>query len=393
LLALVACGDRARLTQGVSIETLPGGIPSVTTVTPIDSGRWSLVPVRDVGPAPGQPGEFLNPTDLALAEDGTLFVVEWSPAAINRYRPDGAFSATVARQGAGPGEVRNAWIAVRGDTLVVQDPDQTRTTTLDGRDGRVLQVRTTICCRRHPIAIDGAGRAVLWMRAVPEDDPRPRQEFLRFALTDTVMETVTIPEARPDPGLIPWQVERNGEVLFTEEVPLRPRSIHAVDARGGFVTAWTGRYAIVATPNGGDSTMVFGRPFTPEPVSASEKQSIVDQVVTGYDLSWWNGTVEALRAAFTTAAIPDQRPAIEGLWTDGAGRRWVMLSSADTSRVTLDLFDPEGRWLDQIVLPGGAWPARGWQPVSFASTHVAVLLQSPDGAPVVRIYRIARSES
>src|SRR5690606_730187 len=113
----------------------------------------------DVRPAEGEPGELMDPNDIALADDGTLYVVEANPSAINVYGPDGRFVKLLARNGSGPGEVEAAWIAVRGDTLAIQDPQASRGTTLDVRDGSLISTRATTCCYWYPIAIDGQGRA------------------------------------------------------------------------------------------------------------------------------------------------------------------------------------------------------------------------------------------
>lgn len=70
-----------------TIDTLPGGIPQVVSSAPIEPGQWSLVHERDVQPAEGEPGELLNPEDIALGEDGILYVVENSPRGDQYVRP------------------------------------------------------------------------------------------------------------------------------------------------------------------------------------------------------------------------------------------------------------------------------------------------------------------
>jgi len=97
-----------------------------------------------------------------------------------------------------------------------------------------------------------------------------------------------------------------------------------------------------------------------------------------------------LRASLLASAIPDQRPAYEQLTVDPIGRTWVRLASGDTTQVRFDLFDHDGRWLDQIAVPQAGWNREWWQPVSFASDRVAVLLEGKDGRPAVLIYRIQR---
>jgi hypothetical protein len=70
----------------------------------------------------------------------------------------------------------------------------------------------------------------------------------------------------------------------------------------------------------------------------------------------------------------------------------VRLASADTTAVHLDLFDHEGRWLDQLTLPERGWVEQAYRPMAFSSTHLALGLEDEDGLPVIRIYRIERKE-
>lgn len=373
-----------------TIDTLPGGIPQVVSSAPIEPGQWSLVHERDVQPAEGEPGELLNPEDIALGEDGILYVVENSPAAINMYGPDGVFLKQLARNGAGPGEIESAFIALHGDTLAIQDPSLSRGTTINVRDGSLISTRPTTGFYWHPIGIDGQGRAVARMSMPPDSSSGPRQGFIRFAMTGESSDTAILPE-RPEPtGLQQWAVTEDGRMRFRRLVPLRGRPLHAIDPTGGFVTGWSGEYALAAVADGGDTTMVFRRQFTAEPVTAAEKQSIVDQVITDFDFNTMGVTEAVLRRSFDPSAIPDQRPAFEGIWVDRDGRRWLRLSSSDTTRASFDLFDRDGRWLDQLHIPASDWPRDAWRPISFTRDHVAVLIEDIDGLPLVRIYRVER---
>ena len=119
------------------------------------------------------------------------------------------------------------------------------------------------------------------------------------------------------------------------------------------------------------------------------KQELVDNRVAGILTNNRTDMPEdLLRKSFDPAMIPDTRPAYEGVWTDPTGRMWVRLPKADNTAVTFDLFDAQGRWLDQLAVPEPTWAARGFRPTSFTRTHVAVPLEDDDGLPFIRIYRI-----
>lgn len=390
---LAACGTADARQALVTIDTLPGGIPVLTTASPLDSGRWALVHERDVQPAEGEAGELLEPASVALADDGTLYVVDQKPSIINVYGPDGAYLRSIGREGEGPGEFRTGFIAVRGDTLALQDPQNVRATTFLAGDGAVLASRASTCCYWAPIAIDRDGRVTA--RAMTQSDSAPAGEsFIRFALTGTAVESLQILEQKPDVETPMWTIGDGKSISMMTTVPLQPQVLYLPHPSGQFVTGWAGEYRLRYTRDGRDTTRIFGRPWTPLPVTADEKQQIVERRIAqmlGND--FFPLSEEQLRKSFDVTKIPDLRPAHEAGWADGEGRIWMRLSSADTTTVHFDLFDEEGRWLDQVSVIAPAWAASSYQPMAFSKTHLAIVLEGDDGLPVVRIYRIARSES
>lgn len=68
------------------------------TLWPGTSG-WRLVLERTVQPAPGTPGEFAQPEQVALLDDGAFVVVDSKPASIRVYDATGKFARAVGREG------------------------------------------------------------------------------------------------------------------------------------------------------------------------------------------------------------------------------------------------------------------------------------------------------
>lgn len=393
LLALLAACGADPAPHTATIDTLPGGIPRVMSRARADSGEWTLVLERVVQPEEGSPGELIGPNDLALTDDGHLLVADEKPTLVKVYGPDGAYLRGIGREGEGPGEFRSPWLAARGETLFVQDPRNTRATAFRITDGTVLNSRQSACCYYYPVAIDGKGRGVARMMT-QTDSVAPKQNFLRIALNGSGMDTVGVTERPPVPGQIRWIVREGNNVRFEQRVPLRPIAHHAVEPTGGFVTGWSGEYQLRLTREGADTTMLFGREYTPKPISAEERAALADRAVKrmlGPDFG--NPDEATLRAAFRADAIPDRAPAFDGLWSDPAGRRWVRLWTGDTTRVTLDLFGDDGRWLDQLTVPADGWTREAWQPVAWSRDRVAVLLEDADGRPLVKVYRIEHKAS
>jgi hypothetical protein len=391
-IAPTGCSDTSAASLHVRVDTLPGGILRTVTEQPVDSGRWTLVADLDVQPPELGAGELLDPADLALAEDGSVIVADRKPAAIKVYASDGRFVRAFGTEGSGPGEFRAAYIAVVGDTLVVQDPRNGRATTFNWRTGAMLSERRTACCYYAPIAVDGSGRVVV--RATtpsPDTALRNAQAFVRFAPNGTAADTVFIGAQQAALGADPWLVRDGDLVRMAVMVPYQPSLALAVDPRGGFVSAWTGEYVIRRTRAGADTTALFGRRFTPTVVTAEDKQRLVNARIASMRLQDPSGpSEEVLRASFDPARIPNARPAFEQMRVDGAGRLWVRRADSDSSVVRFDLFDVDGRWLDVLEVPGEGWPRDLWGPTSFAARAAAVVIDGSDGRPLVRVYRIER---
>ena len=387
-----ACERSAPDTPGVRVDTLTSGITRTVSDGPVEKGRWSLALVRDLRPAEGEGGELIAPADLALADDGSLLVRDSRPAVVKVFDEQGTFIRHIGREGRGPGEFVAGFLAVRGDTLAVQDPRNARAIIFDWRTGTVLAERRTSCCMYAPIGIDATGGVVAPAMITPDDTTlRHVRSFVRFSLGATRTDTIFAVERQDAPEPRPWMIREQGQLVASMAVPLQPRMVVVVDPAGGFITGWSGDYLLRTTRDGRDTVALFGRAIEPSAVSAAEKAGIVEREISRQVQSSTSlGSERELRLAFDPTLIPDRRPAYETFSVDGAGRRWVRLVNRDSASVRFDLFDTSGRWLDTVELPPGGWPESAWSPVAWSATGAAVALEGEDGRPFVRIYRIER---
>ncbi len=385
---LAGCGtsDTAS-TASATIDTLPGGIIRVSNSSPVDSGRWSLVLERTVQPADDSAGVLRNPDDILLLDDGSLLVSDTKPPSVMRFDPSGKYVGTIGREGSGPGEYRSAYLATRGDTLVVHDPTTARATMFSLASGTVQTQRATTPRYYSTMRIDALGRVVTPALSDNDSVRGPRQGYLRFSLDGAAMDTAMIPEHRR--GDRRWIVRDAKRIVFETLVPFQPRDIHTPDPMGGFVTGWSGDYALRTTRNGADTVRVFRRTRPNEPVSSTEKTAMVEAKVA--ELKTF-AAEPFLRAGMVASAIPDTRPAFDQLAVDPAGRVWVRLSRADTTTVRFDLFDHDGRWLDIISVPQSGWNREWWHPVSYTRDRVAVIREDEEGRSAVLVYKIVRRE-
>lgn len=391
LAVATACGEGGdALSNAVRVDTLPGGIPRTVTSTPIEAGRWSLVVERDVAPPEESEGELLQPSDIALAEDGSLIVFEDSPAHIKVFDPSGAFVRKIGRDGGGPGEYEAGFIAVLGDTLIVQDPGNSRATFVHWRTGERISEKRTSCCYYAGIGVDAQNRVYARSIASAPDTTVPHsQSFFRFGIGGDGVDTIYAYERAGLPESKPWLVREGSLVRMAMTVPMQPQAHWVVDRAGAMLTAWSGEYSIRSTRDGRDTVAVFSRPWTAEPVTDAEKTDLIENTIRRVRLSNPNGPGEStLRAAFDASLIPSTRPAFEYIDVDGEGRRWVRLTTTDSTQVRYDLFDVAGRWLDSVAIPATDWSSQAWTPAAWSKNRVAVLLEGEDGRPLVRVFRI-----
>jgi hypothetical protein len=392
LVFIVGCAAGEASSTFVRLDSLPGGVRRTMSSHPVDSGRWHLVAVRDVQPPELDSAELANPQDLAIGDDGTLFVVEPKPAVIKVFDKSGRLIRTIGREGDGPGEFRSAYIAVRGDTLVVQDARNSRATSFNWRTGAVLSERRTACCYYSPIGIDSTGHVAVRSIKQPPDSTLPNaQTFVRFPLNGTSADTIYIAVNGNSKDAKPWLVREGNRVRMGVVVPFQPRAFHIVDPVGRFVTAFSTEYMLRRSTDGRDTVALFGRDWSPTTVSMDEKKRITEQRIAEVAANNAGDIAEStIRAAFDPTYIPDVRPAFEGVWVDGSGRTWVRLGERDTTRVYFDLFDADGRWLDALSVPATDWPKSPWIPFAAGKQEIAVPLEGADGRPLVRVFRIER---
>lgn len=390
-LAVAACGDRAQTVSTFVVDTLPGGVPRTMSSAPMEPGRWQLELLREVQPAADAPGELMEPQSLAIADDGSVIVADTRPAVIKVFGPDGSYQRSFGREGAGPGEFRVAWIALRGDTLVVQDPTNSRATLFNWRDGTVLRSQPTACCFWVPIDVDGSRRAWLRLMAPLPDTTVPfGQGFIRLSLAGGATDTVFAYERRDLPKQATWALRVGGQTRLSMPVPFTPQVHWTVDPAGGLLSGWSGEYSIRVSRNGQDSVAVFGRRWTPQRVESAEQNRVYETIVKQLSSAGQGLDEISVRNSFDKAAMPSTRPAYDFIHADDAGRRWVRYSSGDSTRASFDLFDPQGRWLDSVAVPASQWMSQAWAPADFGRDAVAISVEGEDGRPLIRVFAIRR---
>lgn len=380
LLAGCAGTEAVPLAQA-TVDTLSGGIIEVMSPGPTawaDTSGWKLIPDGQLEGGVGSPGELIDPRDVAIGDDGTVYVADTDPEVIKVYDSTGAFLRTIGLEGEGPGEFRVAYLAVRGSHLLVQDPQLARASLFD-TSGTFIRSWGTSCCFYGPPALDGQGRVVV--RAMNTPDMHASWVLYRYDTLGTMLDTLLLPEPEVEVPL--WTLMEGERRRMTMPVLFSPAIYFGYRRSGGVIHGWSGEYRLVMSESGRDTMTVLGRAWTAEPLEDDRRdrayEARIAPIIEG-------GTDELqVRRQMSRDDIPSHLPAFAAIAQDATGAIWVMLD-ADSGLTRFDVFDSTGVYLGRVDAPG-LIPA--WQS-SWGRDAVYVREEDETGLPRVVRYRIVR---
>lgn len=380
-LVLIGCGASSpdtRTTVAAVVDTLADGTVRVLSTTPAEAGQWALVEERRIA---GPEVEVGMVRDLALHPDGSLYVSDLDPVTVHVFGPDGHPLPTIGQRGSGPGEFGDAFLALQGDTLIVQDRRASRVTRFD-RTGRVMDFLASACCATEGIGLTRTGKIV-----VPV--PGGAEGTKRWVLAGSP-DTVAFVDARlAAPAL--WNVQLPGGGGFGKLVPLVPTMRFGFDPQGIVIAAWSGEYLLTTVGRDG-AQRAFGRVVTDRPRLDENARKALARDLARSDATLEQLPVEVLTAAYDPSKLPSEPELFDWIWVDGAGRTWVQRVTGDTTRVQLDLFSRDGVLLDELRVPATQWPSHPHaRPVAWTADRVAVAVEGQDGVEFI-IYRISRAD-
>ncbi len=396
LIALLTACSGAKAGEhlaNIRTDTLPNGVTRVMSEGPTGWAAGqpaSLVEEARFQGEDGTASELGEPRDLAVDALGRIYVVDGKPAAIKVFSPDGEYIRTIGRDGEGPGEFRVAFIAIRGEHLVLQDPRVSRISVFD-TSGTFVRSWKSTCCYWSRIQIDDANLIYVpsMSNSKPNDPPRGTP-YVRWTLDGVAKDTVWIPYQKPE-KIWTVTVTEGGKMKMSMSttVPFMAGMTSALHPQGGVIYGWTGRYEIVRSSTGADSLLVFGRDWSPDPVSddrrAGEYESRIRSAGKGIDQA-------TIRNAMRFDDIPSTLPAYETLQVDPTGRVWARrYAVSDTTRTGFDLFNATGAYLGRVETPLhlAPWGAQAWTP-----TGVVAVIEDQDGRPtIVRLKLVTAASS
>lgn len=371
-----ACG-RGGGADAIRVDTLESGAVAVHNP---ERGAWSgqtawrAVEDLRLGSAEGAgPDVFAMPAALEVDALGRLYVLDAQAAQVRVFAAEGRHVRSFGRQGAGPGEFKQAMgmtFAPDG-TLWVMDPGNGRFSVFDTTGA----LRSTV--RREnghamfpwPGRFDRHGR--LWDVTTGPDGIAGAPALLRLDPASGRAQTLNLPSFRPDQFS-----SSRGSVSLAAPVPFAPELAWTLDADGRVWSGVTDRYRLRLHEPAGDTLRIVERAAAPVEVAAAERDSVPTQ------LKWFTdqgGRIDLSR-------LPRHKPAFVSIRTDDRGWLWVRPSLPATERnAAFDVFDPEGRYQGRVSLP---LPREERFPLMIRGNHIYAVALNETGVPQVVRFRI-----
>ena len=378
--AVAACRPAEGPLAHVTRDTLPGGAISVMSDGPTawrDSAGWRLVEVSRITGGDSTSGDLINPTEVVADPAGRLYVADQSPTLIRVFGRDGRLVRTIGREGEGPGEMRSPILGMHETSLVVFDPRLARISVFD-TSGRFLRSWPSICCHYSAITVDREGRIAV--RTSLEDRPAFSSAFIRYSMDGAVIDTVLVP-SDGEPKYV--ELSRRESRMRTS-LPFAPWQVDRMAPDGTLIHGWTGDYHLVVSRAGRDTMQIFGRRWTPLPLSDARRQEAYNTLARELSKQWGE---EAVSRAFSVGDIPKSAPAMQYFSVDPTGVRWISVPSADTLHAWFDVFDSTGVYLGPVRAPWG----KEYGPAYWGADEVVVSGENADGLPELIRYRIERT--
>jgi hypothetical protein len=335
--------------------------------------QWFLEPLFTVGNTPAT--ELQDVASVLWLPDGRLLVADAGTPRLLVFDSTGRPLGAMGRDGSGPAEYRTLRsLALLGDTIAVQDGGNARIGlfTLSGGwiGSWVLPPISGPAIRLYRVP----GNELYGVGTQRSDSRRGLLTFVRFAgggQRDTLLRD------KP-PELGDWVVVCNGsdKGLHFFSTPWTPQYLEHPGPAGTILSAVTSDYRIVQRNQRGDTTAVFAGTATRLPIP---------------DVEWKEATTDLEKyrkqdpaAACNPASVrrPVQKPAIRAFFWSSDGKLWVERYTA--RGFAFDVFDSRGTLLGTLPSPDRVADVEPY----VRGNRVAIVTESPDGAHVVRTYRI-----
>ena len=361
----------------------------VASVGPSSSAQqtWRLVEDLRIGGEADGPKNFVEVRGIAVTKAGNIFVLDTRAKELRVFDGSGRFLKLAARDGAGPGEIRNALGVTIGpnDVVWVKDRSNARYNLYRpvGTFLKQLPATTTPYGYFWNASVDASGRLIdPWLSivdtAVKSGDNR--KMYVRRVSESGRVDTLALascPSRLPLPPSITLAFS-NGTSTMATRIPFLSVE-QAVYTRSG--TAWctpSNEYLLLSGELGTPLKPVVDRKVEPVDVTPQERERelrIIDSLTRTMG--------RMIRG--DVSMIPKTHPVIANLLVDDESRAWVRLTAAGPNSLAFDVFDKSGR---QVARTTGTGTIGLFSHIT--GTHLYTVGKDDDDIPYIVRYRIQR---
>lgn len=370
---------------GGTVDTLSGG--QVSVYNPVGSlwsagDEWVLEEELRIGTLDGAgPDMFGAITDFEVDRYGRFWLFEGQAQEIRVFDAAGRFIRTVGREGEGPGEFNQVIGMTWGpeEHLWIVDPSNNRLSVVDTAGVFIASHPTIggIVVMPWPGGFDDAGQFYTYgVDTAVEDDFA--LVMVRHGLDLQPIDSVAPPDY---PGEREYFEIKNEDNWMMTGVPFTPSMEWRLGGDGTYWAGLTGDYRIFQLSWEGDTLRSIRRDYEPLQVTASD----LDEAKEGLD--WF--TEAGGKADWSR--IPATKPAFYDFVIDDAGYIWVqMITEPEREGRLFDVFDPEGRYLGEVLLP---FPIEFYPAPIFRDGFMYAVTEDELEIPFLVRARIDRPES
>lgn len=363
-----------------------------------DSGRVRLVEeVRVTDAELPESALFRNPRGLALDAAGNVYLSDFDADHIKVFGPDGKFKTTLGRKGQGPGEFWSpSSIEISGDRLVVWEVMNRRFSTLNLK-GELIKTAAGVHGFQGEIfalrALPGGRFAAFVERGLP---PQPEvrlpdeRDYAVLLLDANLAPVRTIFEKKTRNRV--WTRHPQTQGLIQIIFPYHPDVRAAVSPLGALAVGTREKYEVgIYDPDKGKIADIVS-PFTPLKLEERDKQAHFSSFrMVVFEKDKKTTVPKPPDYVVARTEFPEYLPPYRGLTFDGRGRLWVQVFTPDRASNVFDVFSPDGRHLNRVVVEGATIDANFTSAFEkrFAGDDLWKIERDDDGYASLVKYRLA----
>ncbi len=408
-----ACSGRSDIGSGEwRFETSTDGL--ITTVRTLSGSVWKgparLVEEASIGTADGPEEHLIGQVEALTAGNDRIYLIDRVGPIIRAYDLEGNYLTDIGRAGQGPGEY------VRPRALAVH-PSDGRLVIRDGRGhrfnvyspaGEYLMSWPYVTSVSYGYSMRFTDTGVLLTPGIlnpfePIDEWQ--RALIGFGPEGATGDTIAIPDFDYEQPVV-TNVEEGGG-MNASAVPFAPDVVWNSGHNGVIAAGISESFRITLSFPGGRQ-LVIERACEPVRVQTEEKE-------------WWRAlTAAGMRVAqpgwvWNGPPIPDTKPAYSDFILDPTGRLWVQrpgpgrthedrepdpeanpfqsyLDPYWSDAPIMDVFDFEGRYLGEVIVPDGFRLGLGIAEPYIRGETIVACCDSPEGFPTVKRFRLVIDE-